>query len=115
MELAGFYRKQGRWSDMEAAVKSGEAAAAHDKKFAVALANGAGTLVRANRDPQEALRLYRSYLASPDKTEEAPAFDVLTRVAKLEKQLGDTAGAERDRAAALALAHGYKPAQELQL
>lgn len=114
MELAGFYRKQQRWPEMDAAVKSGEAAAAHDKRAAVALANGAGTLVRANREPQEALRLYRAYLASPDKTEEAPAFDVLTRVAKLEKQLGDIAGAQRDRAAALALAHEYKPALELK-
>lgn len=115
MELAGFYRKHERWTDMDAAIKSGEAAAAHDKKSAVALFNGAGTLARANRQPQEAIRLFKSYLASPELTEEAPAFDALTRLAKLEKQTGDTAGAQRDRAAALALAHDYKPAQDLKL
>lgn len=115
MELAGFYRKHERWADMDAAIKSGEAAAAHDKKSAVALFNAAGTLARANRQPQEAIRLFKSYLASQELTEEAPAFDALTRLAKLEKQTGDTAGAQRDRAAALALAHDYKPAQDLKL
>lgn len=112
MELAGFYRRHERWAEMEAAVKSGEAAATHDRHSAVALFNGASTLARANRQPQEAIKLYERYLDSPDKTEEAPAFDVLARLAKLRKQTGDQTGAERDRAAALALAHDYKPAQE---
>jgi tetratricopeptide (TPR) repeat protein len=110
MELAGFYRHQERWSDMEAAVKSGEAAASRDKHSALALFNGASVLARANREPQQAIKLYESYLASPEKTEDAPAFDALARLAKLRKQTGDQAGAERDRAAALALAHEYKPA-----
>ncbi len=114
MELAAFYRRQQRWTDMDAAVKSGEAAAAHDNKAAIAFSNGAGTLARANRNPQEAIRLFENYLASPNKTEEAPAFDVLTRLAKLKKQTGDAAGAQHDKAAALALAHDYKPAQELK-
>jgi tetratricopeptide (TPR) repeat protein len=114
MALAGFYRRHERWSDMEAAVKSGEAAAAHDRHAAVALFNGASTLARANRDPEIAIRLFESYLASPDKTEEAPAFDALVRLAKLRKQMGDAPGAEREKAAALALAHEYKPAQELK-
>jgi tetratricopeptide (TPR) repeat protein len=113
MELAAFYRRQQRWNDMEAAVKSGEAAI-HDKKPAIALFNGAATLARANRQPQEAIRLYESYLASPDKSEEAPAFDALTRLAKLKAQTGDAAGAQQDRKAALALARNYKPAQELK-
>ena len=114
MALASFYRRRERWSDMEAAVKSGETAAAHDKKSAIALFNGAGTLARANRQPQDAIRLFKSYLASSELTEEAPAFDALTRLAKLEKQTGDTAAAQRDKSAALALAHDYKPAQELK-
>lgn len=114
MELAGFYRKHERWTDMDATIKSGEAAAAKDRKSAVALFNGAGTLARANRQPQEAIRLFKAYLASSELTEEAPAFDALTRLAKLEKQTGDTAGAQRDRAAALALAHDYRPALELK-
>jgi tetratricopeptide (TPR) repeat protein len=112
MELASFYRRHERWSEMEAAVKSGENAAARDKREAVALFNGASTLARVNRQPDVAIKLYEEYLASPGKTEEAPAFDALTRLARLRKQTGDQAGAERERSAALALAHDYKPAQE---
>jgi len=114
MQLASFYRRQERWADMDAAIKSGEAAAAHDRHVAVAFFNGASVLARANRQPQEAIKLYERYIDSADKTEEAPAFDVLTRLAKLRMQTGDRAGAQRDRAAALALAHDYKPAQELK-
>jgi hypothetical protein len=97
---------------MEAAVKSGQAAAAHDRRSAVALFNGASILTRASRQPQLAIDLYQAYLASPDKTEEAPAFDAMVRLAKLLSQTGDQAGAQRQRAAALALAHDYKPAQD---
>jgi hypothetical protein len=111
MALASFYRRHERWTEMESAVKSGEAAASRDKKAAVALFNGASTLARANRDPELAAKLFESYIASPDKTEEAPAFDALTRLAKLRKQMGDMAGAQRDQAAALALAQEYKPAR----
>jgi len=112
MELASFYRRHERWADMESAVASGAAAAAHDKHAAVALFNGASILGRANRKPDEAVKLYESYLASPDKSEDAPAFDALIRLAKIRKQTGDQAGALRDKASALALAHDYKPAQE---
>ena len=115
MALASFYRRHERWPEMEAAVKSGEAAAAHDRHAAVALFNGASILARANRQPELAIKLFESYVASPDKTEEAPAFDALVRLAKLRKQMGDAPGAEREKGAALALAHEYKPAQDLKL
>ncbi len=115
MALASFYRRHERWPDMDSAIKSGEAAAAHDRHSAVALVNGASVLVRANRHPEQAVQLFRGYLASPDKTEEAPAFDVHVRLAKLLAQTGDQAGALRERSAALALAHDYKPAQDLKV
>ncbi len=110
MALASFYRRQQRWDDMEAAVKSGYAAAGHDKKAAVALFNGASTLARANRQPELAAKMFADYVASPEKTEEAAAFEALTRLAKLHKKMGDMAAAKSDQAAALALAHDYKPA-----
>jgi len=112
MELASFYRRHERWTDMESAVASGQAAAARDKHSAVALFNGASTLSRANRQIEEAIKLYEGYLAAPEKSEEAPAFEALIHLAKLRKQTGDGAGAARDKASALALAHDYKPAQE---
>ena len=114
MSLASFYRRHERWSDMEAAIKSGQAAAARDRHSAVSLFNGASILARANRQPQLAIELYQSYLASPDKTEEAPAFDAMVRLARLLNQTGDQAGAQREKAAALALAHNFKPAQDLK-
>ena len=113
MELANFYRRRERWADMDAAINSGSAAAAKEKKSAVAFANGAGILARTNRNPDLAIKLYTAYLASPDKTEEAPAFEVLTKLARLREKNGDHPGALRDQAAAQALAREYKPAQDL--
>jgi len=115
MALASFYRRHDRWDDMVSAVNSGVAAAARDRHAALALFNGASILARANRQPELAIKLFESYLASSDKTEEAPAFEALTRLARLRKQSGDLPGAQREKAAALALARDYKPAQELKL
>ena len=112
MELAAFYRRHERWADMDSAIKSGQAAAGHDKNGALALFNAASNLARANRESDLAIKLFEEYVASPNKTEEAPAFEALTRLARLRQKTGDTAGAQRDQAAALALAHDYKPAQE---
>lgn len=115
MQLGSFYRRQQRWDDMLSAVKSGQAAAAHDRHAGEALANGGSVLSRANRNLDLAIQLYETYLSSSIKVEQAPAFDILTRLARLRQQTGDIAGAQRDRSAALALAHQYKPAQELKL
>ena len=114
MTLASFYRRRERWTDMESALRSGENAAQHDKKSGVALYNGAGVLRACHRDPELAAKLLEQYLAGPRLTEEAPAFVAHTRLAVLKAQLGDPAAASRERAAALALAHDYKPAQELK-
>ena len=112
MELASFYRRRERWSDMESAVKSGVAAAGHYKRGALALFNGASILARTGRQSDLAVKLFTEYIASPDKTEEAPAFDALVRLARLRKSMGDVAGAEQAKASALALASNYKPALE---
>ena len=110
--LASFYRHQNRFDEMEAAVHSAQSGAARDHHAAVALFDGAGVLIEAKRDPALAAKMLTDYLASPDKTEDAPAFVAHLRLARLESQLGDTASAARDRAAALALAHDFKPAKE---
>lgn len=111
MALASFYRRRERWSEMVAAVRSGMNAALHDHQAAVALYNGASSLERANRELPLAVKMLKEYVASPDKTEEAPAFVAYNRLARLEDQLGDTEAAGRDRAAALTLAHDYSPQQ----
>ena len=113
MRLASFYRKNKRWAEMESAVQSGMAAAERDRHEGVALFNGASVLIKADRDPELAEKLLKMYLAS-NNTEEAPTFVAHVWIARLKARQGDTAGARAERAEALALANGYKPAQDLK-
>lgn len=110
MSLASFYRHSERWDDMVAAVRQGNEA---DKEHGVAQADGGSILVQAGREPQLAIQMFRSYLASPNKSEEAPAFQIRIKLGKLLEKQGDSAGAKREFQAALALAHDYKPAVRL--
>lgn len=112
VSLAGFYRSRGRFAEMVDAVHSASAAYDRDRKSAPALFDAAGLLIRAQREPELAARLLNNYLASPVKSEQAPAFVAHLRLARLLNQLGDKPGANREQALALALAHDYKPAQE---
>jgi tetratricopeptide (TPR) repeat protein len=112
MTLASFYRRRENWTAMVSAVQSGISAAQRDKHSGVALYNGASTLTRANREPALAAKMLENYLAGANKTEEAPAFVAHVRLARLKQQLGDSTAAKREQAAALALAHEYKPAQD---
>lgn len=111
IRLASFYRRRQRWTEMESAVHSGEAAAERDKHSGLALYDGASLLTETNRDPALAAKMLDEYLDGSGKTEEAPAFVAHIRLARLKDQLGDAAAATRERATALALAHDYKPAQ----
>jgi tetratricopeptide (TPR) repeat protein len=113
--LASFLSRRARWAEMEAAEHSVLTAATRDRRAAVALYDGASILTRVKRDPALAERMIQDYLASSFKTEEAPAFVAHTRLARLMKQQGDTEGASRERAAALALAQQYKPALDLNI
>ncbi len=110
--LASFLRRHERWEEMEAAVESGYKAALGDRRSAVALYNGATLLEKTHRRTDLAVKMLAAYAASPDKTEEAPAFDALARLARLRHSLGDQAGAQKAQSEALALAHNYRPALE---
>jgi tetratricopeptide (TPR) repeat protein len=114
MTLADFYRRRERWTEMESAVHSGENAAERDKHAGVALYNGASVLIETKRDPERAAKMLEDYLGGSSKTEDGPAFVAHTWLARLKLQQGDTAAASREQAAALALAHDYKPAQEIK-
>lgn len=110
--LAGFYRRRQRWTDMEAAIRSCAGPAEHDRHSGAALYDGASILMETSRDPVLAVSMMKAYLASPGKTEEGPAFEGYLRLSRLQSRLGDAADTSRDQAEALALAHGYRPAQE---
>ncbi|MGA9060504.1 MAG: tetratricopeptide repeat protein [Terracidiphilus sp.] len=112
MNLASFYRRRQRWADMEAAIHNCVNAAAHNPRSGVALYDGAGVLIESNRDPALAARMLEDYLAGSSKTEEAPAFIAHIRLGRLKEQLGDPAGAQREFAAAYAMAREYNPAQD---
>ncbi|HUD14258.1 MAG TPA: hypothetical protein VMQ56_11435 [Terracidiphilus sp.] len=112
--LAAFYARRQRFDEMESALHSVLSAALHEKQAGVALYDGAGLLTKAHRDPALAATMLDDYLAGSSKTEEAPAFVAHLRLARLKAQLGDAAAAERERTAALALAHEYKPAQDFK-
>lgn len=107
MALASFYRRRERWEDMTQAIKTGLAA---DKAHTVAQVDGASTLIRTQRELQLAAQMLRDYIASSQKSEDAPAFRVHVELGKLLAKQGDQAGAKREFQAALALAHDYKPA-----
>jgi len=116
ISLAGFYRRRKRWTEMESAVHSASAAAERDRRAGprdgLALYDGASLLAETDRDPALAAKMLDDYLASPAKTEEAPAFVAHIRLARLKEQLGDATAANREQAAALALAHEYQPVQD---
>jgi tetratricopeptide (TPR) repeat protein len=107
--LASFYEHRQRWPEMEEAIHNCASAAARDRTAGVALYDGAGILIRAKRDPALAAKMLGDYLAGESKTEEAPAFIAHYRLARLLEQLGDSAGAQRERAAGYAMAHEYHP------
>jgi tetratricopeptide (TPR) repeat protein len=111
MALASFYRRRQHWPEMVGAVRSGFNAEQRDRRAAPALFNGASTLARAKRELPLAAKLMEDYLASQYKSEDAPAFVAYWRLAQVKDDMGDGTAAERDRTAALGLAHDYSPAQ----
>lgn len=113
--LANFYRERERWAEMDSAIRSAIREAERDKRAGVALFDGASVLINAKREPELAAKMIEDYLAAYPKTEEAPVFVAHTRLARLKAQLGDSDAASREQAAALAIAHEYKPAQDLSL
>jgi tetratricopeptide (TPR) repeat protein len=110
--LAGFYRRHDRLPEMDSALHSAITAAERDKGASLALYDASSLLTRANRDLPLAVKTMEEYLASPNKSEEAPAFVAYNRLANLKDKLGDKTGAQQARNSALALAHDYKPSQE---
>lgn len=113
MTLASFYRKRERWDDMQSAVDSGYRAAQRDRNAGVAMYNGATVLIKGKRNLELASKMLKSYLADYPKSEEAPAFQAHTFLARVKAQLGDRDGARQEKAAALSLAHDFKPAMGL--
>src|ERR1700733_14768797 len=114
MTMASFYQRRGRSTEMNTALRAGVKAAQQDHEAAAALFNGASMLAKFKIDLSLAAQMFRDYLASSSKIEDAPAFVAYTRLARIEASLGDLADAQRERAAALEIAHTYRPALDLK-
>ena len=104
--LASFYRKQGRTGDILGAL---DTAIARDTAHDDALVSAAEQLTESGERPQQAIALLRSYLASANESENAPAFAVHAQLASLLNQAGDTRSAGRELAEAHALASQWQP------
>jgi tetratricopeptide (TPR) repeat protein len=110
MVLASFYEKQNDLLRMQQAIHSGlEANGARGEP----LVDAAQLLTRSGQDPQTATRLLREYLASPEKSEDQPAFRIHLLLASLLNKQGDMAGAEREIQAASAIASVYHPTRQV--
>lgn len=110
MVLGSFYQKQNDVARMQEAIRSGLEA---DGGRGEPLVDAAHLLTRAGQDPQTAIRLLREYLASPDQSEDEPAFRVHLLLAALLGKQGDTAGAAREIQAATAIASVYHPTKQV--
>jgi tetratricopeptide (TPR) repeat protein len=109
IDLGHFYQEHQRYDEAEATLEQGiHADQAHDD----ALVDAASILTAAHRNPQLAEQLLREYLASPAKSENAPAFQVHVQLGKLLANEGDKEGARREYTAALALASRYSEAKK---
>ncbi|HEX4650854.1 MAG TPA: tetratricopeptide repeat protein [Granulicella sp.] len=109
IDLGHFYQQHQRFDEAESVLQQGiHQDQAHDD----ALVDAASILTAAHRDTQLAEQLLREYLASPAKSENAPAFRVHVQLGKLLASDGDKAGARREYDAALALASQYPEAKK---
>ncbi len=110
MTLASYYARRKQWDQMLEALHAGiDADAKAAKPHGPALVDGAGVLSHSRQDPQLAIQLLELYLASPNQSADAPAFQVHARLSRLLEQQGDHAGAQQHIEAAALLAHDYHP------
>ena len=112
--LARFYERRKQWEAMDQALRGCMESAERDPQAGVPLYDAAGVLISAKRDPELAIAFLKRYLASPAKTDEAPAFIAYWRLARLQQQVGDTDGAKASESAALELAREYNPTQDMR-
>jgi cytochrome c-type biogenesis protein CcmH/NrfG len=110
MVLASFYQKQNDILRMQDAIRSGLAAQGGRGE---PLVNAAHLLMRTGQDPQTVIRLLREYLASPDKSEDEPAFRVQLLLASLLNKQGDADGAAREIQDATSIASVYHPTRQI--
>ncbi len=111
IDLAIFYQTHGQPDKAVAALRS---SIETNRQKNAALVDVASILSDMKREPELAEKCLRDYLASPAKSELAPAFKVHVQLGNLLKQRGDKDGAKREYTAALAMASKFAPAIKAQ-
>jgi tetratricopeptide (TPR) repeat protein len=111
IDLARFFQKHNRPEDALDTIK---AAIAADPAHDAVLVDAASILTDAHRAPQIAESALRMYLASPAKSDAAPAFKVHLQLSHLLSARGDTSSASAEAADAAALASGFHDPKSAQ-
>ena len=108
LQLAGFYRQQGRLEEMQTAVQT---AMAQSSKKADSYFDAAQELYLGGRDFPSAVQYLRKYLGSGELVESAPAFRAHYLVGQLNEKMGQKSAAASEYEASLRLASGFLPAK----
>jgi tetratricopeptide (TPR) repeat protein len=109
VDLGRFYAEHGSPDQAVAALVASLKARHVDDAFLVDVSS---LLTEMHRSPDVAIRVLQEYLASPAKTDEAPAFKVHLELGRLLATQGDETGARQEYAAATSLATDYTPAKK---
>jgi tetratricopeptide (TPR) repeat protein len=109
VDLGMFYQHQ---SEPDKAVSALQSSVQANRTRNAALVDAASILTDLHREPDLAIQLLREYLDSPAKSDDAPAFKVHLQLGDLLRKRGDTTGATREYAAALAVASNFVPAHK---
>ena len=108
-DLGAFYS---RHAQPDKAVEALRRSIALNHPHDATLVDAATTLTEINREPRLAERALRDYLASPSKSDAAPAFRVHVQLAKLLRDQGNNSEAKIELERSLELASGYPPARK---
>jgi len=106
-DLASFYRRMGRLSEMEETLNQ---LSKSSTKAGPELFDAASLLLRAGRNFPGAIQLFQRYSSSNAKGELAPAFQAYYRLGVLLEKAGDRPAALEAQRKALELASDYAPA-----
>ncbi len=108
LDLASFYRRRSRFSDMEQAITTAVNLPGREPNI---LYDGAEILSRAGRNFTGAVQMLRSYLGSDDPSDDAPLFQAHYLLGTILEKMGDRSGAAQEYRASLSLAREFQKAQ----
>jgi len=109
VELANFYRRAGRFSEMEAAVNHSLALA---RPGEAAEFDAASLLLHTGRNFTGAVDLLHHYISQEEQSEDGPTFQAHYLLGILLEKQGRKNDAAQEFQAALGLASEYRPAQD---